>query len=404
MNRLKHAILSPHPFKRTRRALALLSLTQLTRASAEDHFDYRYENYQEDAGRIGVNTHSWLFEKKVTSWLTLHGDLVYDAISGATPIGAPPAADINSPFPQAGPLSTTVPLAHMEDERWAGSLDAATTFGRHHITPQFSYSEEHDYISYGGALNYAFDLNQKNTTLNLGWAHAWDTILPFRGTFITRKQDKDTDDFLIGVTQILGPKTLLSVNFTFRNSHGYLNDPYRGVLFDDYPQFDLNTPSLFAENRPDHRQSYIPYVSLAQYITPLHASVEGAYRFYDDTFGIKAQTVDLSWHQKIGKRFLVSPVFRYYYQTAANFYAPQFPGDPSNPFDPIPIPSYYSADYRLSKLETFAFGIEMSARVTEWLSLDFAYRRYAMYGLDNVTSSSAYPKANIFTVGARVWF
>src|SRR4051794_33772807 len=130
MNRLTDAGFSPRYSTGARRTLTLLSLAQLTRALAEDHFDYRYEKYQEDAGRIGVDTHSWLFEKKITSWLTLHGDLVYDAISGATPTGAPPAADIKAPFPQPGPLSTSVPLAHMEDERWAGALDTAMTFGR----------------------------------------------------------------------------------------------------------------------------------------------------------------------------------------------------------------------------------------------------------------------------------
>jgi len=404
MNSLSKAARHLRALAHIERAIPILSLAQLGRTYGEDHFDYRYENYQEEAGRIGVDTHSWLFEKNITSWLTLRGSAVYDAIAGATPIGAPPAADIKSPFPQPGPLSTTVPTAHMEDQRYAGSLDVATTFGPHHITPQFSYSQEHDYISYGGALNYSLDLNQKNTSLNLGWAHAWDSVLPYRGTYITENQQKDTDDLFIGVNQTLGPKTVLAVTFTFRNSHGYLNDPYRGVLFDDYPQADLNNPSLFPENRPTFRQSYIPYASVVQYVTPLRASVEGAYRFYDDTFGIRAHTVDLSWHQKIGRRFLVSPVFRYYWQTAADFYAPQFPGDPSNPFDPTPIPTYYSADYRLSKLETFTFGVELSAKATEWLTFDFAYKRYAMYGLDNVTSPSAYPKANIFTVGARLWF
>ncbi len=404
MNRRNRAELRLPHSSHARSALAIVSLAQLSRVFAEDHFDYRYESYQEDNGRIGVDTQSWLFEKKVTSWLTLQGDAVYDAISGATPIGAPPAADIKSPFPQAGPLSTTVPLAHMEDQRWAGALDVETTFGRHHITPQFSYSQEHDYISYGGALNYSLDLNQKNTSLNAGWAHAWDTILPYRGTFITQNQRKDTDDFLVGVNQILDPKTVLTANFTFRNSHGYLDDPYRGVLFDDYPQLDLNHPGLFPENRPTYRMSYIPYVSVVHYFTPAHASLEAEYRFSYDTYGVKANNLALSWHQKIGKRFLISPVFRYYWQTAADFYGAQFAGDPSNPFDPTPIPKYYSADYRLANLETFTFGIEMSAKVTEWLSLDFGYKRYAMYGLDNVTSPTAFPKANIFTVGARLWF
>ena len=379
-----------------------LYLVRLNRAWAEDRVDYRYENYQEDNGRIGVDTHSWLFEKRVTSWLTLRGDAVYDAIAGATPIGAPPASEIKNPFPPPGPYNTTVPTAFMKDTRWAGSLNAEMTFGQHHITPQFSYSSEHDYTSYGTALNYSLDLNQKNTTLIFGWAHDWDTVIS--GTYLTEEQPKDTDHILIGVNQLLSPKTVLTLNFTFRNSHGYLNDPYRGVLFEDYPQFDLNTPILFPENRPAHRQSYIGFGSLTQFVTSLHGSLEGAYRYSYDTYNISAHTIDLSWHQQITHRVLLSPFFRYYRQTAASFYETQFPGDPSNPFDPTPIPPYYSADYRLSKMETFAVGVDVSAKLTEWLSLNASYMRYTMYGLDGVTSPSAYPKANVVNVGATLWF
>ena len=292
----------------------------------------------------------------------------------------------------------------MHDKRYAGNIEAMMTFGPHHITPQFSYSEESDYISYGAALNYSLDLNGKNTTLDLGWSHDFDTILATPFTYIHKKHDKDTDDFLVGVNQLLSPKTVLTVNFTFRNSHGYEDDPYRGVLFGDYPQGDLNNPILFGEHRPDFKRSYIGYASLLQYITPLNGGIEGSYRFYDDTFGIQAHTVAVSWHQKIGRMFLVSPVFRYYRQTAADFYGTQFAGDPSNPFNPTPVPAFYSADYRLSKMETFTFGVELSARVTDWLTLDLAYKRYVMRGLDGVTSQSAYPQANIVTVGARLWF
>src|SRR5207302_175319 len=90
-------------------ALALaLYLLQLNRSLAEDHFDYRFEAYREEAGRIGVDTSSWLFEKKITPWLSLQGEAVYDIISGATPIGAPPPVDIKALFPQAGPISNSV--------------------------------------------------------------------------------------------------------------------------------------------------------------------------------------------------------------------------------------------------------------------------------------------------------
>jgi hypothetical protein len=381
-----------------------LSLARMRSTQAQDHADYRFEDYFEDAGRIGVQTHSWLFDKQLEPWLSLKGSAVYDAISGATPTGAPPPSQVNFFGLETGPLSTKVPTVHMEDQRWAGALDPEFTFGRHHITPEFSYSSEHDYESYGGALNYAIDLNQKNTTLAFGWAHDWDHILPNAATYITKIQRKDSDDFLVSVSQLLGPKTVFGAAFTFRNAQGYLDDPYRGVLFGDYPQGDPNTLNLFPESRPSHRESYIGYLSLTQFITPAHASIELAYRYYRDSFGIDANTVDLAWYQKIGQRVLVSPQFRYYRQSAASFYATQFPGDPTNPFDPNPLPTYYSSDYRLSSMETFTYGISLSAHVLDWLSLDLAYKRYEMYGLDSITSPSAYPKAHIVTLGARFWF
>lgn len=397
------ALAEPRSPKAAALGLAVaLYLLQLNRALAEDHVDYRYENYREDGNRMAVDTQSGLFEVKPLPWLSVIGEAVYDSISGATPTGAPPATDIKTPFPPPGPYNSTVPLVHMHDKRYAGNISAEMTFGIHHITPQFAYSQESDYISYGAALNYSVDLNGKNTTLNFGWSHDFDTILATPFTYIVKKQDKNTDDFLVGVNQLLTPKTVLTANFTYRNSHGYEDDPYRGVLFSDYPQADLNNPALFEEHRPYFKHSYIGYVSLLQYITPLKGGLEGSYRVYDDSYGVLAHTFGLSWHQKIGKMFLISPVFRYYRQSAADFYATQFPGDPS--INPAAAPAYYSADYRLSKMETFTFGIEASARITEWLTLDLAYKRYDMRGLDGVTSQSAYPKANVVTVGARVWF
>ena len=375
------------------------------RLRGEDQADYRFESYQEQDGRIQVETHSWLFDTRLTPWLSLRGDAVYDAISGATPTGAPAPSQIaNLLPPQPGPLSTRVPTQFMSDTRWAGSLDAELNWGPHRLTPGFSYSSEHDYLSYGTALNYSVDLNQKNTTLNLGWSHDFDTVLPNAATYITQAQPKNADEVLVGINQLLGPKTVLTANFTFRNTHGYLSDPYRGALFDDYPQFDPSHLNLFAENRPRHRESYIGYVALSHYVTLLQGSAEGSYRFYHDSFGINAHTIGVAWRQKIGPIFVVSPLFRYYRQSAADFYGTHFAGDPSNPFDSTLLPTYYSADYRLSRMETFTYGVELTARVSKRISLDIAYKRYDTLGLDHMTSPSAYPKANIITVGARLWF
>jgi hypothetical protein len=129
-----------------------------------------------------------------------------------------------------------------------------------------------------------------------------------------------------------------------------------------------------------------------------------------------------------------SPLFRFYHQSAADFYAPQFTGDPlfpngtnvafqdgafvafegepDYPGDPtgyeivsVPaLPKYYSADYRLSELNAFTYGVQIHLQVHEHVAIDLAYKRYEMVGLDGVTPESAYPSANVFTIGAGVSF
>ena len=406
-------------------ALALavsLPLLPLQRAQGENQADYRYESYQEDNGRIGVTTHSALFDMVISQHLTMKGEFIEDVISGATPGGAPPPSDATyTPYSNPPPpdqRSHNVPVAEMHDQRIAGNMELDLSYGRNHFAPQLSWSEEHDYHSTGLALGYSLDLNEKNTTLNLGWSHNWDKIIKGVGEYIHSDLRKDSDDFLIGVNQLLGPDTVLTVNFTYGHATGYLADPYRSVYFNGYPQdYDPANPDAVVlynqgESRPDHKDKYIGYVSLTQFIAPLNGSAEAAYRFYHDTFGVSAQTATVAWFQKIGRLIVVSPSFRYYYQTAASFYATQFPGDPTLPAGfPLPdgspnpvMPQYYSSDYRLSEFQSFAYGINVSVKATKWLSFDASYKRYIMEGLDGVTSQTAYPSANVFTIGARLWF
>ena len=385
-----------------------LYMLPLHRGSAEDYADYRFESYQEDAGRIAVDTQSWLFETGLTPWLSLKGTAVYDAISGATPTGAPTPSQAQTimrnalGFSAPGTPGDNVPVTPMTDKRWAGSMDAELTLGPHHLTPEFSYSSEHDYRSDGAALNYSLDLNGKNTTLNAGWAHDWDTVLPATAPYLLHNMHKDTDSLFVGINQLLSPKTVLTVDLSFAHEQGYLNDPYRGVMFAESDQFDLNNLILYPERRPHYRENYGAFISLTQYFTPLRGSLEADYRFYHDSYNVNAHTVDLAWHQKIGKIVLLSPIVRYYAQSAASFYGVYFPGDMV--YDPGAVPNYYSSDYRLSRMETFTVGVDLNARLSRRFSLDASYERYIMKGLDGFTSPSAYPQANIFTLGARVWF
>ena len=402
---------------------AVLQLAQQVRGRAEDVIAYRYENYREDAGRVAIDTQTAYFEATLSPRVAVKGQFVYDAISGATPTGGPAAAG-----------DTQVPLVALHDQRHSGSISTDLKAGRSTTTPGFAYSTESDYESYGISLNEAVDFNQRNTTLNIGAAHNFDRV---KGFFQRDWQDKGATDVLIGVNQLLGPHTYVTANVTLGYSDGYLTDPYKGVNFTyHYPvsfydpvDVDVNSP----EQRPAHKFRQVALVSLTHYVEAVRGSAEVSYRFHHDDWGIFSQTVELSWHQKLGKQLMVSPLFRFYHQTAADFYATRFNGDPSFPdgavgaaqkdglsivFNDDPAfpgdatgtfavpaqPKNYSSDYRLSRLDTFTYGVAASWRIHENLSLEAAYKRYEMVGLDGVTLASAYPSAHIFTLGFGLLF
>jgi hypothetical protein len=429
----------------------------------EDYIGYRHEYYREDDHRMDIDTDTTGFDVGLGEHLRFTGQLVQDAISGATPTGAPPqsqwpfptfrtyynqyygqlfSAAINNPnnlilyqsgyFPNfqsytnyvaannpqlrtlatngasasyktlsstPGFHNTTVPLTYLHDLRNAFSFSAPVSVGTQkfgqQFTPQVSYSTESDYHSLGLAMNYAALLNQKNTTLSAGWSHNADLV---RDDTLVHWRPKASDDFLIGLNQLLTPKSYLTVDFTYGQEHGYLSDPYRGVMaLLNFPQTNPEDGALIPEKRPDFRNKEILFLGYTAFIDPLQGSVDVDYRPYHDSYGIFAHTVDLTWHQKLGRQLVLSPGFRYYNQTAAKFYYVQVPD-----FDNLP--TYYSADYRLSEFQSFNFSIDLSYRVLKHVSIDFSYSRYIMQGLDGVTSQSAYPWANIYSIGGRIWF
>ncbi len=394
----------------------LLHSLPSVRTRAEDRVDYKYEDYSEEKGRIQIRTHSLLFEKDLIPDVTLQGALVYDGISGATPTGAPP-------IPGEDEVATT----EIYDIRRAGFVAANIRRGRHAFAPQLAYSEEVDYTSVGLSFQDSLDFNEKNTTLALGVSHDFDRIIPSAGTLLRVKEEKDNSQLLVGVTQLLGPRTVLTANLTLGYTSGYMADPYKGVLFDDHyspsseeqaflGQFmsaqDIDsmfayTPgdpyALFPEKRPQHKRRQVGLLSLTHHVDELRGSAEAAYRYYHDSFDIDAHTLSLSWLQRIGESVILTPSLRYYTQSAASFYGARFDtGSPQQ--HPERTPAHYSSDFRLSDLDSLTYGVHAVWEVSERCHLDAAWKRYEMNGNDGRTSPSVYPEADIFSVGIRVWF
>ncbi len=378
----------------------------LGRTKAETRVDYRYEDYAEENGGIHVTTQGAYFDTPLNSWAELKGNFVYDVISGATPLGQPYLPGTNA-----------VNTVEMNDKRYAGSVEPTFKFGNQTLSPQVSYSKEDDYRSLGIALNGTADFDEKNTRLLWGLSHSFDQILPNQGELyyktglpFTGPIDKDDTSGMVGVAQLLGPQTMLTLNATLGYADGDLSDPYKRVLFDGVPYnpgpdpANPNPYTVFPERRPEHKFRQIGFVSLQHFFDPLNGAMEVTYRIYHDDFQVTGNTASTQWNQKAGRYVTISPLFRFYTQTAAYFYGTHFPGDPSNPAFPIPIPTYYSSDYRLSALNSYTYGISVEAHVQEHLSLVLSYKYYAMFGRDGVTDAAQYPKANIITAGFTLWF
>jgi len=384
---------------------------------AQSRVEYRYEQYQEDNDRVQVQTQGFWFQTELPPHVVMRGQFVHDALSGATPNGGPPP-----------PGSDAVPLAKFKDERNAGFLESAIRYGRSTTTPQLAYSEESDYRSLGVSLTEAVDFNSKNTTLIFGLSRNFDSL---NGTFQRRFVYKGETVWLLGINQLLSPLSVLTVNLTLNYQDGFLSDPYKGVNFAfryPNPVFDPTPEGVnLGENRPRHRFTPTGFINLTQYVPRLKGSADINYRVHHNDWGIWSHTLGLEWHQNLGPRVVLSPLFRYYRQSAANFYGVRFTGDPLLPqgaqyalqSDGFTLlfngdegfpgdgatgsvpghPAYFSSDYRLSELETFTFGVGIRVKLWDQVSFLASYKRYEMRGLDGVTPTGQYPSAHAGTVG-----
>lgn len=228
-------------------------------------------------------------------------------------------------------------------------------------------SKEYDYLSLGGSLSAEHDFNNKNTTILLGLSYQFDSIEPVGGSPIpltemlvnhggydsdaaadgafenafnlTRNastDDKSTIDALIGLTQVINRRMLVQLNYSYSNSSGYLNDPYKLVSIVDA---NGETQSILHESRPEKRVKHSFYAQTKYAFD--RAVADFSYRFATDNWDIQSHTIDSKFRYKLSEQDYLQPHIRYYQQSEADFYRPYL-DEADSP------PSFISADYRLS--------------------------------------------------------
>lgn len=187
-------------------------------------------------------------------------------------------------------------------------------------TISYGQSDENDYH----AKSANFDISQSFfgdlTTLNMGISRGWDTIED--STDPTFQESSKRQNYRLGLSQIITPKMTTHTMIEAITNQGYLESPYRDVLFLE----DANTGKAGIENKeqmPDTRTSYAWAIGAIHYLFET-ASLGYRYRFFSDDWDIEGHTLEFEYRQRINHWTFFSKL-RHYSQSQADFYSDIFP-------------------------------------------------------------------------------
>ena len=151
---------------------------------------------------------------------------------------------------------------------------------------------------------------------------------------------RDTYTASFSYSQVFNARMQGSVEFDLVEQHGYLGLPFHRVYFSNGQDTIEKLPS---------QRFKLPIGFRLNYFLGDNIILKGYYRFYVDNWGIRSHTASLEVPVKITPFFSVSPFYRYYVQTGANYFAP---------FEKhLATDTYYTSNYALSAFSANLYGV-----------------------------------------------
>lgn len=240
---------------------------------------------------------------------------------------------------------------------------------------KISVASEYDYFSLGLGGGYTKLFNEKNTELSINaniYIDTWKPEYPVElsatnlsqyGTItgntnynplFTEFSNKNRNSYSAGFTfsQILSKRLQVALMADFVNQRGLLSMPFQRVYFSDVADSFIENFQLAdaIEKLPDNRTKLAVSGRMNYYINEIFA-LRTYYRYYLDDWGINSHTASVELPIKISDKFTLYPSYRYYDQTAIDYFAPYEQHLSSEKF--------YTSDYDLSKYSAnqYGFGI-----------------------------------------------
>ncbi len=287
----------------------------------EERSDVMYHVY--DGGGQTVQGPALLLRRNFAETVSLSASYYVDEISGAS-------IDV---------ITNASPYTERRTEGSVGTdyLHRDTLMG---VT--YTRSSENDYDANTWDFAIAQDLFGGLTTLNAGFNYGRDTV---------GRVDTDFEDdvrrfgYRVGLTQVLTPRLIATLDYEAVADEGYLQNPYRSARV---------LGAAVPEAYPRTRTSNAVAVSALRYF-------EGGwsgrleYRYFTDTWGITAHTFGVGWSRYVRENWILDARYRYYTQGAADFYADDF----ERPL------RYMARDKELSRFDSHSLGVRLSMQLFE---------------------------------------
>jgi hypothetical protein len=297
---------------------------------------------------------------------------------------------------------------------------------------KLSVSAEYDYFSVGLGGGKAWLFNEKNTEFSIHtniYIDFWNTVYPieFRSGGSKSKveddgtvnvEDDDDDHFNIkdyqltgdtnyspmfspfknkgrnsysvnlGFSQILSKKAQILVVYDVTIQQGLLSTPFHRIHFKDYGNTFIEGYHLAdaIETLPNNRLKMAGGVRLNYYLNKTFV-LRNQYRYYQDDWGVSSHTYTFELPTRIRNKLTFIPSYRYYIQSASDYFAPYNTHLSSEEF--------YTSDYDLSEFTANQFGFGISYTDTglkhriwklKLKSIDFQVNKYDR----NTSFSSAF--------------
>ncbi|WP_276482261.1 DUF3570 domain-containing protein [Paraflavitalea pollutisoli] len=140
-------------------------------------------------------------------------------------------------------------------------------------------------------------------------------------------------------TQVINKNLQVALLADVVQQQGFLSLPFYRVYFKD--------GSVHQEKLPDSRFK-LPVGVRANYFLGDRIIIRTYYRYYQDDWGIRSHTANIEVPVKITPFFSVSPFYRFYHQTAVNYFAPYQTHTAAEQF--------YTSNYDLSDFNSHFLG------------------------------------------------